>query len=65
MSVWSREDIWTLPYQDFVIVLPGTIDNLPQYFENFCLREQRAQSNCQITIDRPPVKNLQQKEMHK
>lgn len=46
-------------YQDFVIVLPGVVDNLPQYFVDFCFGQERTESNSQITINHPPVKHLQ------
>lgn len=49
-------------YQDFVIVLPGVVNNLPQYFEDFCFGEKRTESNSQITINHSPVEHLQHME---
>ncbi len=51
-----------ISYQDFVIVLPGVVDDLPQYFEDFCLGEECTESNSQITIYHPPVEHLQPME---
>lgn len=48
-----------MAYQNFVIVLPGVVNNLPQYFEDFCFGEECTESNSQITIDHPPVEHLQ------
>lgn len=42
-------------YQDFVIVLPGVVNNLPQYFEDFWFGEKCTESNSQITVNQPPV----------
>ena len=46
-------------YQYLVIVLPGVVNDLPQYFEDFCFGEKRTESYRQITVDHPPVEHLQ------
>lgn len=51
-----------IAYQDFVIVLPGVVNNLPQYFEDFCSGKKSTEANSQITIDYPPVEHLQPKQ---
>ena len=48
-----------LANQDFVVVLPGVVNNLPQCFEDFCFGEKRTESNGQITVDHSPVEHLQ------
>lgn len=48
-----------IAYQDFVIVLPGVVNNLPQYIEDFCFGEECTEAKSQITINHPPVKHLQ------
>lgn len=54
----NKEQQWSTAYQDFVIVLPGVVDNLPQYFKDFCFGEERTESNSQVTINHPPVEHL-------
>lgn len=61
----KQRDKWNVAYQDFVIVLPGTVNDFPKCFENLSFREECAQTNCQITIDNPPVKDLPPKKTHK
>lgn len=51
-----------IAYQDFVIVLPGVVNDLPQYFENFCFGKKSTEANRQITIDYSPVEHLQPKQ---
>lgn len=51
-----------LAYQDFVIVLPGVVNNLPQYFEDVCSGKKSTEANSQLTIDHPPVEHLQPKD---
>lgn len=52
-----------IAYQDFVIVLPGVVNNLPQYFEDFCFGKKSTEANSQITIDYSPVEHLQPKQI--
>lgn len=52
-----------IAYQDFVIVLPGVVYNLPQYFEDFCFGKKSTEANSQITIDYSPVEHLQPKQI--
>lgn len=48
-----------IAYQDFVIVLPGVVNNLPQYLKDFCFGQECTKCDSQIAIDNPPVEDLQ------
>lgn len=51
-----------IAYQDFVIVLPGVVDNLPQYLKDFCFGKKSTEANSQPTIHYSPVEHLEHKQ---